>query len=149
SEQAWSATALHELGHATGHTSRLDRNLSGRFGSKAYAMEELRAELASAFLAQELGIPPNLENHASYLESWIDVLKSDSKEIFRASADAQKISDWCLQRHPDYRLANGLKPLMSTQPTPEMPDYMRDAIANFKGEAPAPEAPTYSKGPTL
>jgi antirestriction protein ArdC len=149
SKEGWSATALHELGHATGHKDRLDRNLSGRFGSKAYAMEELRAELASAFLSQELGIPSKLENHASYIESWVEVLKSDHREIFRASAGSQKIADWCLERHPAYRRANGLEPLISAQQAPEMPDYMRDAIANFKGEAPAPEAPTYSKGPTL
>lgn len=55
--EAWTATALHELGHATGHPSRLDRDLRNRFGSAAYAQEELRAELASAFLCAELAIP--------------------------------------------------------------------------------------------
>lgn len=57
SAESWAATMMHELGHWTGHPSRLDRNLSGRFGSAAYAMEELRAELASAFVGAELGIP--------------------------------------------------------------------------------------------
>jgi antirestriction protein ArdC len=148
-KEAWSATALHELGHATGHKDRLDRDLSGRFGSKAYAMEELRAELASAFLAQELGVPSSLENHASYLDSWIEVLKSDHKEIFRASADAQKMSDWCLQRHPDYRFANALEPLKSAELSPPMPGYMQDAIASMRGETPAIDTPTYSRGLSL
>ena len=55
--QEFAATALHELGHWTGHSSRLNRNMQSRLGSAAYAMEELRAELASAFVASELGIP--------------------------------------------------------------------------------------------
>lgn len=56
SAEGWSATALHELGHATDHPSRLNRDLRGRFGSQAYAMEELRAELASVFMQGELGV---------------------------------------------------------------------------------------------
>ncbi len=103
--EAWATTALHELGHATGHPSRLDRDLRNRFGSAAYAMEELRAELASAFMAAELGIPSELSGHASYVESWLSVLKQDKREILRAAADAQRIADWCLARHPDYRLS--------------------------------------------
>ncbi len=103
SREAWAATALHELGHATGHPSRLNRDLRNRFGSAAYAQEELRAELASAFLSAELGIPAALENHASYIDSWLKALKEDKREIFRAAADAQRAADWCLDRHPDYR----------------------------------------------
>lgn len=105
SEQAWAATAMHELGHATGHPSRLDRDLRNRFGSKAYAQEELRAELASAFMAAELGIPAEMEQHASYIGSWLETLKQDKREIFRAAADAQRAADWCLACHPDYAAA--------------------------------------------
>lgn len=105
SPEGWAATALHELGHATGHPSRLNRDLGGRFGSRAYAMEELRAELASAFLAGELGISGELEQHASYIDGWLDVLRQDKRELFRAAADAQRIADWCLDRHPGYRTA--------------------------------------------
>lgn len=107
SREAWAATALHELGHSTGHPSRLNRDLRNRFGSAAYAQEELRAELASVFVCSEIGIPPDLEQHASYVESWIKALKHDKREIFRAAADAQKAADWCLSHHPDYRLALG------------------------------------------
>jgi antirestriction protein ArdC len=98
----FAATALHELGHWTGHPSRLNRDLQNRFGSAAYAMEELRAELASAFVAAELGIPIEIPQHASYIASWIKPLKEDKREIFRAAADAQRIADMELRFHPAY-----------------------------------------------
>lgn len=90
-------TALHELGHWTGHESRLDRKF-GLFGSEQYAKEELRAEIASAMLSAELGVPHNPETHASYLGSWIEALRNDKREIFRAAADAQKITDFLMGR---------------------------------------------------
>jgi len=98
----FAATALHELAHATGHPSRLNRDMNTRYGSAAYAMEELRAELASAFVASELGIPTDIPQHASYIASWIKPLKDDKREIFRAAADAQRIADMELGFHPDY-----------------------------------------------
>ena len=98
----WAATALHELSHWTGHPSRLNRDLAHRFGSAAYAMEELRAELASAFLAGELGIPADIPQHASYIDNWLKPLKADKREIFRAAADAQKIVDLVLSFHLDF-----------------------------------------------
>ncbi len=60
-------TALHEVAHSTGHPSRLNRDLKARYGSAAYAMEELRAEIASAYVASELGLPPDIPQHASYI----------------------------------------------------------------------------------
>jgi antirestriction protein ArdC len=72
-----------------------------RFGSAACAMEELRAELASAFVAAELGIPTHIPQHASYIANWIQPLKEDKREIFRAAA-AQKIADMQLRFHPAY-----------------------------------------------
>jgi antirestriction protein ArdC len=98
----FAATALHELSHWTGHASRLNRDMQSRFGSAAYAMEELRAELASAFVASELGIPTDIPQHASYIDHWIKPLKQDKREIFRAAADAQKIADMELGFHPAY-----------------------------------------------
>jgi antirestriction protein ArdC len=98
----FAATALRELGHWTGHPTRLNRDMKGRFGSAAYAMEELRAELASAFIAGELGIPTDIPQHASYIDHWIKPLKDDKREIFRAAADAQKIATMLLGFHPDY-----------------------------------------------
>ncbi|HAU0965787.1 TPA: DUF1738 domain-containing protein [Legionella pneumophila] len=85
------ATALHELGHWSGHSSRLDRDLSHPFGSDAYAKEELRAEIASMLLGSELGIGHDPSQHTAYIKSWIRVLENEPLEIFRASADAEKI----------------------------------------------------------
>jgi antirestriction protein ArdC len=98
----WAAVALHELGHWTGHEKRLGRDLTGAKGSILYAKEELRAELASAFLSGELGIPSDIQNHASYIGNWLSFLKDDKREIFRAAADAQKIVNMVLRFHPDY-----------------------------------------------
>ncbi len=88
------STALHELGHWTGHKTRLDRDLSGGFGSESYAKEELRAEISSFMMSQRLGIDFDPSNHYSYVHSWIKVLREDNKEIFRASRDAEKITDY-------------------------------------------------------
>jgi antirestriction protein ArdC len=98
----WAATALHELGHWTGDAKRLNRDLTGGKGSGLYAIEELRVELASAFLAGELGIPSDIPNHASYIDHWLSALKKDKREIFRAAADGQKIVNYILNFHPDY-----------------------------------------------
>lgn len=90
------ATALHELGHWTGHSSRLNRESltnPGYFGDPAYAREELRAELASVFLAAERGIPYNPEQNAAYIGSWIKTLREDKHEIFRAARDAHRAAD--------------------------------------------------------
>src|ERR1035441_7028029 len=88
----YNMTALHELGHWTGHTSRLARDLSNPFRSEGYAREELRAEIASLMLGDELGIGHDPGQHVAYIESWIKVLEKDPREIFRAAADAEKIT---------------------------------------------------------
>lgn len=90
------ATALHELGHWTGHDSRLDRDLVHPFGSEGYAKEELRAEIASMIMGDELGIGHDPGQHAAYVGSWIKSLQNDPLEIFRAAADAEKIQDYVL-----------------------------------------------------
>ncbi len=100
--EGYAATLLHELGHATAHPSRLDRDLGGRFGSRAYALEELVAELTSCLVGAVLGLPCDVENHASYLQSWLDVLREDKRAVFRAAAAAQKAADWMLALHPGY-----------------------------------------------
>lgn len=92
-------TALHELAHWSGHPERLNRqtlNESYRFGDANYAKEELRAELASVFLAAEGGIPHNPEQHAAYVNSWIKALSEDKNEIFRAAKDAHRAADYLL-----------------------------------------------------
>jgi antirestriction protein ArdC len=93
---------LHELAHASGHPTRLNRDLSGGFGSPAYAKEELRAELTSVAVGSMIGLPCDIPNHASYLQSWIGVLKQDRREIFHAAAEAQRMADYIVGFHPDY-----------------------------------------------
>ena len=105
SPEGYCATALHELAHASGAKHRLDRDLTGRFGSQAYAQEELRAELASCFLGAELGLPCDIPNHASYVASWLRTLREDKREIFRAAAEAQRITDYLLGFHPGHARA--------------------------------------------
>lgn len=92
SPDGYYATALHELGHWTGHESRLNRQLLGNpFGSAEYAREELRAEIASYMLGMELGIGHDPGQHHAYIEAWIRILKDDPLEIIRAARDADQI----------------------------------------------------------
>ncbi|MDR8093144.1 DUF1738 domain-containing protein [Burkholderia gladioli] len=90
------ATAMHELGHWTGHHTRLDRDLAHPFGSEGYAKEELRAEIASMILGVEMGLGHDPAQHAAYVKSWVKVLEEDHLEIFRAAADAEKIQNYVL-----------------------------------------------------
>jgi antirestriction protein ArdC len=92
---AYYAVLLHECGHASGARHRLDRDLSGRFGSAAYAMEECIVELLSAMICadQGLSLEPRLD-HACYVASWLEVLRSDSRAIFTAASKAQQAADW-------------------------------------------------------
>lgn len=91
------AVMLHELTHWTGHSSRLARDLWNRFGSEAYAMEELVAELGAAFLCAETGVAGKLEHHANYVESWLRVLKNDKRAIVTAAAAASKAANFVLE----------------------------------------------------
>lgn len=88
-------TLFHELGHWTGHRSRLNRDQLGAFGSKLYANEELVAELTAAFVCAALSIKPTVR-HADYLGSWLKVLREDSRAIFRAASKASKAADFLL-----------------------------------------------------
>jgi antirestriction protein ArdC len=99
---AFAAVQMHELCHFSGARNRLNRDLSGRFGSAKYAFEELVADIASCLVNTELGLPTDIENHASYVSFWLERLKSDKREIFRAAAAAQKAADYCLAFHPDF-----------------------------------------------
>jgi len=106
---AWYATHLHELTHWTGAPSRLARELSTRFGSDAYAMEELIAELGSAFLCADLGLAAAPRpDHAAYVASWLKVLKGDAKAIFTAASQADRAARFLME--------------MAPPPTPPRPD---------------------------
>jgi len=97
-------TALHELVHATGHKKRLDRPTLNNQGAKDYGREELVAEMGSAFLCAALGIEPTIR-HADYLGAWLDILKEDSRAIFRAASQASRAADWLLARYDPAQVA--------------------------------------------
>jgi antirestriction protein ArdC len=97
------ATALHEIGHSTGHESRLFRKMTGQ-QDKAYAIEELRAEFASLFLQAELGITldgNHFENHSAYVQSWAEAIKSDKSVLFGAIKDAGDIASWVKENYAE------------------------------------------------
>jgi len=84
------STYFHELSHSTGHPSRLNRDLTGRFGTKEYAYEELIAELSSSFLCGEFGVDMQTTKHKEYLNSWINVLKEKPIILFQVASAASK-----------------------------------------------------------
>lgn len=112
SMQEFYSTALHEIGHSTGHESRLNRDLSGRFGSEGYAMEELRAEIASIFMEQDLEIEPSegrLQNNVAYIQSWKEEIKENPNALFTAITDADKIAKYVSERERAYRRVNDVQ----------------------------------------
>ena len=112
SMQEFYSTALHEIGHSTGHESRLNRDLSGRFGSEDYAMEELRAEIASIFMEQDLEIEPSegrLQNNVAYIQSWKEEIKENPNALFTAITDADKIAKYVSERERAYRRVNDVQ----------------------------------------
>ncbi|WP_422927463.1 ArdC family protein [Singulisphaera sp. PoT] len=103
--ESYSATLAHELTHWTKHPTRLNREFGRkRFGDEGYAREELVAEIGAAFLCCELGVTPELrEDHISYLDHWLKVLREDNRAIFRAAACAQKAIDFLHDLQPRNR----------------------------------------------
>ena len=112
--EGYYATLVHELTHWTGHKARLNRDFIGRFGSEAYAFEELIAELGASFLCADLQLSPRWHDHASYLQAWLKVLKGDKKAIFKAAAEAAKAANY----------------LKSLQPTDE-PELVTEPVSIF------------------
>ena len=110
----WHRTALHQLGHWSGHPSRLGRDLSGGFGSALYAKEELVAEMTSAFVCASLGIVPTVR-HSDYIGSWLAVLCEDDRAIVRAAGAASKAAEYLLAFRPV-----SSEPADTIQPTDEL-----------------------------
>jgi antirestriction protein ArdC len=102
----WHRTALHELGHWSGHSSRLARDLSGSFASALYAKEELVAEMTSAFVCASLGIVPTVR-HADYIGFWLEVLRDDDRAIVRAASAASKAAEYLLAFRPEVNQVDG------------------------------------------
>jgi antirestriction protein ArdC len=95
--ESYYSTLFHELGHSTGHSSRLDRPFGLSFGDDTYSKEELVAELTAGFLCATAGIEKEiLDNTAAYIASWLSVLKKDKRMIIYAAAQAQKAADFML-----------------------------------------------------
>lgn len=91
------ATQLHELAHSSGHESRLNRNLKNYYGTEEYAKEELRAEISSSFLMQKFNLEEDtrhLNNHKSYVQNWLQILKNDPQELFTAITESNQIVDY-------------------------------------------------------
>lgn len=104
------STVIHEIGHSTGAEKRLNRPMEGSFGSPDYAREELRAELVSMFMAQELNTrfdESHFQNHAAYLQSWAKALRDDPNELFRAASDADKAVQYIHENMLDKFLEHG------------------------------------------
>lgn len=94
SASAYYATTIHEITHWTGHESRCNRDMTGSFGSKNYAHEELIAEIGAAFTCSDFGIDSEMDRHASYIDSWLERLKSDKKFFFEAAKEARKANQF-------------------------------------------------------
>jgi antirestriction protein ArdC len=112
------------MAHATGHKERLNRELSTRFGSHAYAFEELTAELCSAFLCAHSGIQAR-HRSASYVESWLKVMKEDKRAIFQAASYASQAANFVITK---------ATPELAPEPEPQTPrqaseQQMGDSIA--------------------
>jgi antirestriction protein ArdC len=92
---AYYATLAHEATHWSGHGSRLDRDLKGRFGDDSYAAEELIAELGAAFVSASLQLTAEpRDDHAAYIDNWLKILKADNRAIFTAAGHAQRAADY-------------------------------------------------------
>ena len=100
------STALHEIGHSTGHEKRLNRNLSTDRDSPEYATEELRAEIASMFLEQDLGVAvkdKHIENNSAYIAAWKSAIKEDPNILFKAIADAERITKFVMAKEKEIK----------------------------------------------
>ncbi len=100
---AYYQTVLHELGHATGHPERMDRDslkegLDKGFGSPEYAREELRAQISAMMTGERVGVGHDPQRGTAYVENWVKVLEEDPREIHRAAGEAQRMSDYLVGR---------------------------------------------------
>lgn len=129
SDAHYYAALFHELAHWTGHESRLNRTFSFDKNSPEYAREELRAEMASAMISMQLGIPSAIPNHEGYVAAYLKVLRNDKKEIFRAAKDAETITRFILRYSPELRpdLEEGVRDQAQAAADAGAPDEFFDA----------------------
>jgi len=127
-------TALHEVGHSTGHPERMNREtlaqgIKSGFGSPDYAREELRAEICAMMTGERVGVGHDPSRGAAYVEGWIQALEEDPREVRRAAADAQRISDFVLVRH------------IEREKSRESAGVTREPMAAAATRVPAPQGP--------
>ena len=102
--QEFYSTALHELGHSTGHAKRLNRKMNMDKNSEEYAIEELRAEIASLFMEQDFEVSVNeneVRNNSAYIQNWKAAIKDDPNVLFTAIADAEKITKYVQKKESE------------------------------------------------
>lgn len=140
------ATALHELGHWTGHESRLGREF-GPKGSELYAKEELRAEIASWMLGQDIGVRHDPDQHVAYVASWIKALEEDPSEIMRACRDAEQIKEYVLslEREKELGEERGKAPEVERPGSAAEPGTPEPVAARDVPEPVAPSRPALEK----
>lgn len=100
-DYAYSSTALHELGHSTGHRSRLNRKLDNSFGTESYAFEELVAEITSCFMSEYVESPMTedfMKNHEAYVQSWANEIRNNKNYLFKAITEADKASNYMIKK---------------------------------------------------
>lgn len=127
SQYEFDVTMLHELAHSTGHKSRLNRDLNNKFGSKAYAYEELIAEMSSCFMTTNFidEIPKNhLKNHQAYVQSWISIIKNDPNELIKAITSAMQVAKY-LDNHIEINKEKKKESLLEKAPTSKSKEYER------------------------
>jgi antirestriction protein ArdC len=133
----WHRTALHELAHASGHSSRLNRDLSGAYGTKKYAFEEIIAEMSAAFCCASLGIVPTVR-HADYIGSWLEILREDNRAIVRAASQASRAANFLLGFLPD--LAAGSTTLAADQDGCDVDPMLEERVRGQAGFCDEPKA---------
>ena len=147
SQAAYTHTALHELGHATGHEKRLNRPTltnHGGFGSETYAREELRAEIAAMMAGEKLGVGHEPRHGHAYVASWVKALENDPREIRAACVDAQRMSDWLVERERERVVEKERQeqPAVAETRTPATPERTPPPVRKEEQPDRAVEQPT-------
>ena len=147
-------TVLHEVGHSTGHPDRLNREslqqgIQDGFGSEAYAREELRAEISAMMSSDRLGVAYEPQHATAYVKGWVEVLKDDPKEIYKAAAEASRISDYVCEA-PERQRA---QPIEKDRDTPLVtspePGRGRPMPSPVVAHQPQPATPVPAKAPEI
>ena len=147
-------TVLHEVGHSTGHPDRLNREslqqgIQDGFGSEAYAREELRAEISAMMSSDRLGVAYEPQHATAYVKGWVEVLKDDPKEIYKAAAEASRISDYVCdapERQRDKPIEKARDTPLVTSPEPGRGRPMPSPVVAHQ---PQPATPVPAKAPEI